>query len=158
MSHENNAEQNPANASGHTNAAAEPSQKVEALIEQLSLEKEQDEKVFESHDLLFDELNADKLVVRGVADLQGHLLGATLEEIAAAGETVARALAHPLMRRASVASIAGRCRRETPIAVQLEDGILVEGKVDLAFRDESDPGSWTVAVTVRYLLWDVRAW
>ena len=52
MSHENNPEQNPANAGGQTNAAVEPSQKVEALIEQLSLEKEQDEKVFESHDLL----------------------------------------------------------------------------------------------------------
>jgi ATP-dependent exoDNAse (exonuclease V) beta subunit len=90
------------------------------------------------------ELNADKSDVRAVADLQGHLLGATLEEIAAATETVARALAHPLMRRASAASIAGRCRRETPIAVQLEDGTLVEGKVDLAFRDESEPGSWTV--------------
>jgi len=90
------------------------------------------------------ELNADKPEVRRVADLHGHMLGATLEEVAAAAETVARALAHPLMRRASVASIAGRCRRETPIAVQLEDGTLVEGKVDLAFRDESGPGSWTV--------------
>ena len=90
------------------------------------------------------ELNADKPEVRQVADLHGHMLGATLEEIAAAAETVARALAHPLMRRASAAFIKGRCRRETPIAVQLEDGTLVEGKVDLAFRDETGTGSWTV--------------
>jgi hypothetical protein len=74
MSHENNAEQNPANASGHTDAAVEASQKVEALIEQLSLEKEQDEKVFESHDLLFDELNAEKLREREreYTDIEKH--------------------------------------------------------------------------------------
>jgi ATP-dependent exoDNAse (exonuclease V) beta subunit len=89
------------------------------------------------------ELNADSLEVRAVADLQGRLLGATTEEINASTETVRRALAHPLMRRAAAASAAGRCRRETPIAVRLDDGTLVEGKVDLAFRDEGRIG-WTV--------------
>ncbi|HSE37679.1 MAG TPA: 3'-5' exonuclease, partial [Blastocatellia bacterium] len=90
------------------------------------------------------ELNADSFAVRAVADLQGRLLLATAEEIGAATETVGRALAHPLMRRAAAASAAGRCRRETPMAVRLEDGTLVEGKVDLAFRDEVKPGNWTV--------------
>jgi ATP-dependent exoDNAse (exonuclease V) beta subunit len=90
------------------------------------------------------ELNADSSAVRAVADLQGRLLGATAEEIGAATETVSRALAHPLMRRAAAACAAGRLRRETPIAVRLEDGTLVEGKVDLAFRDEAKPGNWTV--------------
>ena len=89
------------------------------------------------------ELNADSLEVRAVADLQGRLLGATLEETNACTETVRRALAHPLMRRAAAASAAGRCRRETPIAVRLDDGTLVEGKVDLAFRDAHEVG-WTV--------------
>ncbi len=28
--------------------------------------------------------------------------------------------------------------------MRLEDGPLVEGKVDLAFRDEDKPGRWTV--------------
>ena len=37
----------------------------------------------------------------------------------------------------------GRCRRETPIAMRLEDGTLVEGKVDLAFLDDSSKG-WVV--------------
>jgi ATP-dependent exoDNAse (exonuclease V) beta subunit len=90
------------------------------------------------------DLNADAQGVRAVAELQGRLLGATAEEITAAAETVARALAHPLMRRAAAALIEGRCRRETPIAMQLEDGTLVEGIVDLAFLDEAEPVAWTV--------------
>jgi ATP-dependent helicase/nuclease subunit A len=90
------------------------------------------------------DLNADANGVQAVADLQGRLLGATSEEITAATETVSRALAHPLMKRAAAASLAGRCRRETPVAMQLEDGLLVEGKVDLAFLDEAEPGTWTV--------------
>ncbi|HLF83471.1 MAG TPA: 3'-5' exonuclease, partial [Blastocatellia bacterium] len=89
-------------------------------------------------------LNADAKGVHAAADLQGRSLGATSEEITAATETVSRALAHPLMKRAAAASLAGRCRRETPIAIQLEDGTLVEGKVDLAFLDEAEPGTWTV--------------
>jgi ATP-dependent helicase/nuclease subunit A len=90
------------------------------------------------------DLNADAKGVQAAADLQGRLLGATPEEITAATETVCRALAHPLMKRAAAASLAGRCRRETPVAMQLEDGTLVEGKVDLAFLDEAEPVAWTV--------------
>jgi ATP-dependent helicase/nuclease subunit A len=90
------------------------------------------------------DLIADAKGVQAAADLQGRLLGATSEEITAATETVTRALAHPLMRRAAAASVAGRCRRETPIAMRLEDGTLVEGKVDMAFLDEAEPGTWTV--------------
>jgi ATP-dependent helicase/nuclease subunit A len=90
------------------------------------------------------DLNADAKGVQAVAELQGRLLGALTYEITAAIETVTRALAHPLMRRAAAASIAGRCRRETPIAMQLEDGTLVEGIVDLAFIDEVEPVAWTV--------------
>jgi ATP-dependent exoDNAse (exonuclease V) beta subunit len=47
------------------------------------------------------------------------------------------------MRRAAAASVAGRCRRETSVAIHLEDGTLVEGQVDLAFVDENEKG-WTV--------------
>ncbi len=90
------------------------------------------------------DLNASAKGVQGIAELQGRLLGATPEEITTATETVTRALAHPLMKRAAAASIAGRCRRETPIAMQLDDGLIVEGKVDLAFLDEAEPGTWTV--------------
>jgi ATP-dependent exoDNAse (exonuclease V) beta subunit len=90
------------------------------------------------------DLGADAAGVQSISELQGRLLGAPSQEIASATETVIRGLAHPLMRRAAAASAAGRCRRETPIAVQLEDGLLVEGKVDLAFFDETGPGIWTV--------------
>ncbi|MEK6286347.1 MAG: UvrD-helicase domain-containing protein [Acidobacteriota bacterium] len=90
------------------------------------------------------DLNADAAGVQAAAELQGRLLGAGAEEINAAKETVTRALAHPLLRRAAAASLAGRCRRESPIAIKLEDGMLVEGIVDLAFIDETDPGMWIV--------------
>lgn len=90
------------------------------------------------------DLNADSESVKAVAELQGHLLGASADEIVAATRTVTHALVHPLMRRAAAAWLAGRCRRETPIAIQLEDKSLVEGIVDLAFVDEGEPGGWTV--------------
>jgi ATP-dependent exoDNAse (exonuclease V) beta subunit len=89
-------------------------------------------------------LDADAKGVQAAAELQGRLFGATSDEITAATETVTRALAHPLMRRAAAASLAGRCRRESPIAMRLEDGVIVEGIVDLAFVDESDRGTWIV--------------
>ena len=90
------------------------------------------------------DLNADADSIRAVADLQGRLLGSPQEEITAAAATATRALAHPLMRRAALASLAGRCRRETPITMLLEGEILVEGIVDLAFVEDSEPGTWIV--------------
>jgi ATP-dependent helicase/nuclease subunit A len=90
------------------------------------------------------DLNVDANGVRATVELQGRVFGATPEEISAATETVSRALAHPLMRRAAAASVAGRCRRESSIAIHLEDGTLVEGKVDLAFRPAAEASSWTV--------------
>ncbi len=87
------------------------------------------------------ELDAERGRVEQVAELQGRLLGASADEVSAAVETVHRALAHPLLRRAAVAARAGRCRRETPVGMRLED-VLVEGVVDVAFL-EDDTG-WTV--------------
>jgi ATP-dependent exoDNAse (exonuclease V) beta subunit len=45
------------------------------------------------------------------------------------------------MVRARQALAQGRCRRETPITLTLADGTLVEGVLDLAFREED---AWTV--------------
>src|SRR5216684_4179048 len=59
-----------------------------------------------------------------------HTLGASTEEIEAAGEAVASALCSPLMRRAAMAS---EVRRECALTVMLDDGIIVEGVADLAF-------------------------
>ena len=88
------------------------------------------------------DLNANADTVKAVAELQGRLYGASDAEITAAAETVTRALAHSLMRRAAAASEIGHCRRETPVAILLEDGVLVEGIVDLAFVD--DTRAWVV--------------
>ena len=74
------------------------------------------------------------------AVLHGRLLGATDAEIAAAAVAVTAALRHPLLERARAALARGECRREAPVAA-LDDGTLVEGVVDLAFRES---GQWTV--------------
>lgn len=74
------------------------------------------------------------------AVLHGRLLGATDAEVAAAASAVTAALRHPLLERARAALARGECRREAPIAA-LDDGTLVEGVVDLAFRES---GQWTV--------------
>src|SRR5437867_3808617 len=87
-------------------------------------------------------LDAEHTGVADAAALQGRLLGATAEEIAAAAEAAGRALAHPLMRRAAAAARAGRCRRETPVLLRLDDGVLVEGVVDTAFLE--DGAGWTI--------------
>ena len=87
-------------------------------------------------------LDAKRTGVADAAGLQGRLLGATADEIAAAVEAAGRALAHPLMRRAAEAARAGRCRRETPVLLRLDDGVIVEGVVDAAFLE--DGAGWTI--------------
>ncbi len=79
--------------------------------------------------------------VEELAALQGRILGATEDEIAAAAAAAAAALRHPLLERARVASGRGECRREAPVAGRGDDGTLIEGVVDLAFREA---GAWTV--------------
>jgi len=69
------------------------------------------------------------------------MLGATDIEVAAAGAAAAAALAHPILARARAAVGVGTCRREVPVTMQQDDGMLVEGVVDLAFLDE---GTWVV--------------
>ncbi|HLK12415.1 MAG TPA: UvrD-helicase domain-containing protein [Candidatus Binatia bacterium] len=86
-------------------------------------------------------LDAAAPAVAAAAALAGRVLGASEAEVAAAAEAVVRALAHPLLRRAAAA---GRCRREAPVALGLDDGTLVEGVVDVAFREEGPPPRWTV--------------
>jgi ATP-dependent exoDNAse (exonuclease V) beta subunit len=70
-------------------------------------------------------------------------VGATEAEIEAAVRTVVAALAHPIMRRAANLAVSD-LRRETPIFLRREDGTLLEGVVDLAFREEAADFQWTV--------------
>ena len=87
-------------------------------------------------------LDAGPDTVRATAALHARVLGATDDEAAGATDLATRALAHPILGRAATAARRGLCRRETPVAVEI-DGVLVEGVVDVAFRDTAD-GPWTV--------------
>jgi ATP-dependent exoDNAse (exonuclease V) beta subunit len=86
-------------------------------------------------------LDADAARVAEAAELEGRILGAPADEIAAAAVAAARALAHPLMERAREAARRGECRRETPVVLATGERELVEGVVDLAFREAL---GWTV--------------
>jgi ATP-dependent exoDNAse (exonuclease V) beta subunit len=86
-------------------------------------------------------LDARQEAIDGAADVYGRILAASGEEVRAAGDSVARVLAHPLLERARQAAARGTCRRETPVTLTLDDGTLVEGAVDLAFEES---GTWTV--------------
>jgi len=86
-------------------------------------------------------LDSDRAGIDKIARAQGRIFAAPDEEIAAAAETVAKTLGHTLMQRAAAAEKRGECRREVPIALKLENGLMVEGVVDLAFREA---GFWTV--------------
>jgi ATP-dependent exoDNAse (exonuclease V) beta subunit len=84
-------------------------------------------------------LDADARALDAAAALQGRIVGATGEEIAAAAVAARDALRHPLLRRAAASAAV---RRETPVLLQREDGVLAEGVVDLAFREPG--GGWVV--------------
>jgi ATP-dependent helicase/nuclease subunit A len=89
-------------------------------------------------------LDADHDGVSQIASLQGRILGSSEEEVVAAVKTVQGALNHPLVQKAAAAARSGKCRREEPVALKLDDGSIVEGIVDLAFQEEGSNGSWTV--------------
>jgi ATP-dependent helicase/nuclease subunit A len=74
---------------------------------------------------------ADRDAIAAAAGLQGRMLGAPQDEVAAAVEAVAAALQSPLM--ISAARAVGGCRRECPVLVRLDDGVTMEGIADLAF-------------------------
>jgi ATP-dependent helicase/nuclease subunit A len=79
--------------------------------------------------------------VQASVKLHGRILGAGKEEIEAAAPTILATLQHPLMARARVAAAAGACRREVPVTLREQDGTIIEGVADLAFREA---GSWIV--------------
>jgi ATP-dependent exoDNAse (exonuclease V) beta subunit len=90
------------------------------------------------------DLKADAPAVEAAASVHGRIVGATAEEISAAIATMGRVLEHPILRRAASVET-GSLHRETPVMLTLEDGGLVEGVIDLAFRDDtSEFAGWTV--------------
>ncbi|MGI9066718.1 MAG: PD-(D/E)XK nuclease family protein, partial [Pyrinomonadaceae bacterium] len=89
-------------------------------------------------------LNSHYEAIADLARVQGRIFGATEEEVAGAVETVHRALRHPLIQRAAAAANGGQCRREVPIGLKLDDGVMVEGMIDLAFQEQTPDSAWTV--------------
>jgi ATP-dependent helicase/nuclease subunit A len=90
------------------------------------------------------DLDADADAIQASAAVNGRLVGASEEEIVAAFDTVRATLAHPILRRAAASASKGEIRRETPVLLVL-DGGLVEGVVDLAFlEDRAEFSGWTV--------------
>ena len=71
--------------------------------------------------------------IDALAAVQGHLLGATADEIASAAALSRSVLAHPLLAGIGAAERAGACQREAPVTWRAADGTLFEGVVDLAF-------------------------
>jgi ATP-dependent exoDNAse (exonuclease V) beta subunit len=80
--------------------------------------------------------------IGAAAQANARLMDATGEETNAVLIAVSDALKHPLIQRAARAEA---LRRETPVQHHRENGILIEGVVDLAFQ-ESTPEftGWTV--------------
>src|SRR5262249_18596016 len=76
------------------------------------------------------------------ARAEGRLVAATGDEVEAAASAAEAALAHELFVRAQRASA---CKREAPMVLRRPDGSLVEGVLDLAFREiEANGPMWTV--------------
>ena len=75
------------------------------------------------------------MVLQKLCEAHGRILGATDEEVQAASSLVRAVLAHPILQAAGHAAREGQCFRETPVTYRLDSGTIVEGYVDLAFRD-----------------------
>jgi ATP-dependent exoDNAse (exonuclease V) beta subunit len=89
-------------------------------------------------------LDSDRESITKVARIQGRILGASPEEIAAAEETVEQVVRHHVVKDGVAALQKGSCRREVPVTLMLEDKSMVEGIVDLAYRDPDKPDTWIV--------------
>ncbi|MFA5506203.1 MAG: UvrD-helicase domain-containing protein [Vulcanimicrobiota bacterium] len=92
---------------------------IHAVLENLSLQASTDE-------------------VSEMVHRQGRIYGAPEVELAAAELAIVRALSHPVLVRARHAAV---CLRESPLNYRREDGTLVSGIVDLAFKDSD---GWAV--------------
>jgi ATP-dependent helicase/nuclease subunit A len=86
-------------------------------------------------------LDADADVVERLVLSLARAHGATDEEVEAAAKAVQTVLAHPLFDRARDAATRQRCRREVPVTWRESSENLVEGFIDLAFKED---GRWTV--------------
>ena len=87
------------------------------------------------------DLRAEEPGVTRTAHAQARILGADAEETAAAVKVVVAALGHSLLLRAAKSA---DCRRELSFLHAGADSSILEGTVDLAFREELPHPHWTV--------------
>jgi ATP-dependent exoDNAse (exonuclease V) beta subunit len=88
-------------------------------------------------------LDAGDAQVKAAAGTYGQMLGANPAEVASASHAVSAALRHPVMKAAHAAGAA--CRREAPVLLPRDDGALVEGALDLAYRVTEPSGPvWVI--------------
>lgn len=86
-------------------------------------------------------VDADLPTIEAIARAQGRLVGASADEIRHAAAATQSALTHELLARARSAEVF----REVPVAMREADGRVLEGVVDLAFREQTAEGArWTV--------------
>ncbi len=91
------------------------------------------------HAVLADiDLASDQATVIQATRLRARLLGASEDDVELAADAVRRALAHALLEAARQAK---EMRREVPFHHYLDEHRLLEGTIDLCYRDES---GWTV--------------
>jgi ATP-dependent helicase/nuclease subunit A len=89
------------------------------------------------------DLGATPSQVEHAARTAGHGLGATEDEVAASATAVKAALEHPILVSARAAGAA--CRREAPLLARQDDGSVLEGVLDLAYRETTERGArWVV--------------
>ncbi len=92
------------------------------------------------HQILRDvPFDAEEAAISALARLHGRVLMATDCEVEAAVGAVAATLGHPLLRAAANAE---SHYREAPFLVPDDNGTVIEGTLDLAFRNAD--GSWVV--------------
>jgi ATP-dependent exoDNAse (exonuclease V) beta subunit len=80
-------------------------------------------------------LDADRRALETLVATHGRIVGAEVEEVAAAVSVVDGVLRHPLVEAARVAERAGVCHRELPLTM-LDGDLLLEGVADLAFEHD----------------------
>jgi ATP-dependent exoDNAse (exonuclease V) beta subunit len=86
-------------------------------------------------------LEADAAAIQLLVSSHSRALGATDEEAASAVKVVVAVLGHPLLERARQAAKGNSCRREVPVTVRTPTGTLIEGTIDLVFKERD---RWTV--------------
>ena len=78
-------------------------------------------------------LDADEQTIARTAETHARIINAPADEIRAAARVATAVLRHTIMQRARSAS---SVRRETPVSWVQDDGMLIEGVLDLAFEED----------------------